>query len=296
MICPAPAITLESYFRETYKPEHLVGCSRDTLIQYEVALRHWNRFSGSTPLEMIGKREIAQFSEWLLPKRSPATVNKTLRHILPILRFAEDADDIAKCPKYRKLKETKSVPLALTLDEFAKVLLAAESEHIDRGGIPAKLWWRSLLLACWETGLRISAILSVTTRDVLFDSLGLYCQADAQKDREAQWFPLSPTTMDAIKKIYDPTRNLLWQKNVTNETISRNFRRILDRSGIYAPVGMGMCFHRIRKSTASYTHAAGGNAQKKLGHSSPTVTARYLDPRVVVSKDESPPMPLPRFC
>ena len=293
MIQSAPILTLESYFRENYQPECLVGCSPKTLIQYHVSLGHWIRFAGPMPIDVVDKRTMADFSDWLLPDRSPATVNKIVRHLMAVFRFAADSDDIAKAPKVKRLRECKAVPLALTVEEFGKVLAAADQEPLSRGGIPGPIWWRALLLACWETGLRVTALLSVRTRDVLFGDSGLYCQADEQKHKEAQWFKLSATTIAAIRGVYHVSNRLLWPKHEKNAQIARNFRRILDRSGIYAPVGTGLCFHRLRKSKASYTKAAGGDATKALGHSSPSVTERYLDPRIVGRPEDAPPMPLP---
>ena len=73
---------------------------------------------------------------------------------------------------------------------------------------------------------------------------------------------------------------LLFGDSVAVSTVGKWFRKILDRSGIYAPKGSGMRFHRIRKSKASYTESLGGDAQRALGHSSRSVTERYLDPRI----------------
>ena len=147
MICPAPTRTLEVYFRETYKPERLVGCSPKTLVQYSVALGHWIRFAGAVSIEAIDKRMVADFSDWLLPTRSPATVNKIVRHVMPILRFAAESDDIEKAPRVKRLRERKAVPLALTVEEFGKVLKAAQTESLSRGGTPGPIWWRALLLS-----------------------------------------------------------------------------------------------------------------------------------------------------
>jgi integrase len=293
VICPV-TVTLGSYYESTYCPERLVGCTPGTRIQYEVALKHWQRFSGATSIAEIDKTLLAGFAQKLLPDRSAATVNKTMRHLLAILRSAEEAEDIPKVPRFRKLRESKSVPLAFTVEEFGKLLATVARLPGTHCGVPLSLFWRSLLLVCWETGLRVKALLSVQSRDVLFDSGGLYCQASSQKNKTAQWFCLSDTTLDAIRAIYRPTRVPLWPREVTDATIARHFRKILDASGIYAPVGNGMCFHRLRRSTASYTKAAGGDPTKKLGHSAPSVTIRYFDPRIVEDQSQRNLMPLPR--
>jgi hypothetical protein len=58
--------------------------------------------------------------------------------------------------------------------------------------------------------------------------------------------------------------------------------KICKRAGL--PQNRRSKFHRIRKTTASFYQAAGGSAQSLLDHSSPAVTRRYLDPRIVAPK------------
>jgi len=104
--------------------------------------------------------------------------------------------------------------------------------------------------------------------------------------------PYRRIRLGALLVIWSPDRDLLFPRRVTIGTVGRWFRRILDDSGIYAPKGCGMRFHRIRKSKASYTELAGGDAQRALGHSARSVTERYLDPRIV-GRAKQPAMPRP---
>jgi integrase len=293
LICAAPEPQLSEYFADAYRPLQLVGAPLTTLRGYQTALAQWSRWPGHPTMPRTDSRAMARFAEWLLPDRSAATVNSYCKHILAILRFAADEDDIAAAPKFRKLKEMKRVPLALTNEEFLRVLATAEQRRGTICGIPSPLWWGSLLCADYESGVRVTAMLSVASCDVLLDQGGFFCQAEPQKDREAAWYPLSPDTIQRIRRIYDPNRKLLWPLDVTPNALWRRFRTILNQSGIYAPKGCGLCFHRVRKSKASYTEAAGGDAQRALGHSARSVTERYLDPRIV-GRAYQPPMPLPR--
>lgn len=66
---------------------------------------------------------------------------------------------------------------------------------------------------------------------------------------------------------------------------------ILQRAGL--PAGRKDKFHRIRKTTASYFEAAGGNAQKLLDHADAATTRKYLDPRIV--RGLSAPAVMPRI-
>ena len=297
MICRATGPALQEFYENTYRPLRHVGCSDGTIGNYQPALTHWRRFAGDLPLERIDSRLIARFQEYLLSGRSPASINTYVRPLMAILRLAADEEIalIDRPPKVRKLKEPKHVPLALTVEEFGKVLATATTNAKPVCGIRGTDWWAALLLVCWETGLRYTALLSILTVDVLSDSGGLFCQAEEQKSKEGQWFPLPPDVLRVIETIYLPDREFLFPHDVTAETIGKRFRRILDRSGIYAPKGSGMRFHRLRRSKASYTKALGGDATLALGHSTPSVTERYFDPRITRTAATMPPMPSPRF-
>lgn len=284
---------LDDYFENTHMPTRLVGCSRDTIGLMRVALILWNRWPGHRPLHQITSRTLADFSAWLLPGRSPASVNTYLRRIMAILRAAAEDGELPAVPRYRKLRELIRAPLAFTKDEFCAVLRIAYRQPGVVGGIRANLWWPSFLSVEWETGLRVRAQLSITHGDLLLDQCGLFCQAEAQKDREADWYPLSPDTIQMVRLIYDPRRKLVWPSNVSLDCLRRRLRRMMDDAAIYAPRGSGMVFHRTRRSCASYVAVAGGNPTRKLGHSSPQITARYLDPRIVRSARNTDLVPAP---
>ncbi len=137
-------------------------------------------------------------------------------------------------------------------------------------------------MVAWDTGLRHRALLLLTTDDWTPAPVGISCQAETQEDAEGQWFPLPPDTAAAVEPLLAGGRvGLLFPREVAIETIGRWFRRILDGSGIVAPHGSGMRFHRLRRSKASYTKLAGGDATAALGHSTSSVTARYFDPRIL---------------
>jgi len=294
MICRAPMPTIEGLFYDYYTPIKLVGKRPRTIKTYKMIVGRWNCYKQTVPIDSIGSAEIAGFQAFVLQTCGPATANSYCRHLMAMLRFAADEDVglLDRPPKCSKLKEHKNSPLALTVEEFSKVLATAREWPGEIAGYPASVWWTALLLVCWETGLRYTALLLLRSIDMLFDSAGLLCQADTQKDKEAMWFDLPPHVLDAVQAIHDPTRELLFPRDVTIETVGKWFRVILDNSGIYAPKGSGMRFHRIRKSKASYTEANGGDAQKALGHSARSVTERYLDPRIV-GRAKQPPMPSP---
>ena len=273
--------TLADYYTGHYKPLRLVGCSPRSLSGYASTLRMWERWPDRPAMHLIDSRTIAAFASWLVPGRAPATVNSYCRMVMSILRFAADQDDIAHPPRWKKLRESKHVPVGITEAEFSAIMSVVKMLPGKMCEIPNRLWWQALFAVDWETGLRVTALLSIASYDVLIDQGGLYCQAAEQKDREAAWFSLSPDTLNLVRAIHNPQRDKLFPHDVTLNCLRRRLRRIYTAAGIYAPKGCSMAFHRWRVATASHSIVAGQDAQRKLGHSSPNITKRYEDPRIV---------------
>ncbi len=293
MICTVATPTLSEFFESYYLPLRLVGAKDGTLRNYRQALTHWRRICGDSRLSEVDSMSIAKFRRGMAT-RSAATVNGYPRPIMAMLRLAaqDDVCLIDRTPSVRLLREPRRSPLALTIDEFAKVLAAARRWPCPIAAYPAVDWWEAVLLTDWETGLRLEALFALRSVDLLWDDRGIFSQAEAAKDREADWYALQPATLDAIRRIYDPCRETLFPLDVQVKTVGKWFRAVLNTSGIYAPKGCGMRFHRLRRSKASYTELAGGDAQRALGHSSRSVTVRYLDPRIV-GRAKQPAMPMP---
>ena len=287
--------TLPELFEYGYLPMRLIGKSRKTIRPIRTAVTHWRNFARRHPTTADRHQAVRPVSTASNSEGWPRLGQHVLRRLDGGAAFAANEDSgslIQKLPRMRKLKEPKRVPLALTVEEFQKVLATAQCWPYTIAGCPASAWWTALLLVAWESGLRYTALLLLRSVDVVWDSAGLICQADTQKDKEAKWFPLPPHVWKRCGPSTIPQRELLFPRDVTIDCVGRWFRKILNASGIYAPEGCCMRFHRIRRSKARYTKALGGDATAALGHSGPAVTERYYDPRIVKPVVQ-PAMPLP---
>lgn len=260
--------------------------------QYEIAVRHWESHFGDRSLDSISSRDLAGFTASLLTAGDrEATANKTRRHLLTLLRYAVDAGVIAKVPTWRPLREPKRAPVAFTAAEFQQGLRVARDWPGWVCGVPAGVWWESLLLSIWYSGARIGAVLAVRWPDVLEDRCGFYVRAEHQKQRADQFFVVGSDCMAALVRARQPDRDLVWPWPHRRESLYYWFRRIFSHAGVGLGSKTGCLFHRIRKSTASYIRANGGDATSQLGHSCAAVTAGYFDPRIVGAHDSTIHMP-----
>jgi len=294
VICAAACPTLPEFFEQVYLPCRLVGCSADTIEQYRLAVKHWASVHPNLPIASIDALTVAKFQAAMIVGRSPASVNAYTRPVKAILRLSADQDNrlIERPPAVKMIPERRRPPLAITIDELTKIMVYVSTLAGSIAGYRRADWWRAVLLTAWETGLRLKQLMRLRTVDLLWEDCGIFSQAEDAKDREGDWFPLQTRTLDAVRVVYDQSRETLFPSAYAPSTAGKHLRSILDQSGIYAPRGSGMAFHRLRRSKASYTELAGGDAQRVMGHSARSVTERYLDPRIV-GRAKQPPMPMP---
>jgi integrase len=245
-----------------------------TVAQYRIAYSHWCRLMGEVE---PSDDTVLRFMALLLEGRTPQTVNKTVRHLAPV--FLAAGYSVA----WRPYREPQRAPVAFLDSEFRLILDAAAGESGDVDGIPAAEWWRALLLALWYSGARIGAVLAVRSPDVLPDR-GFYVRATHQKQHADQFFAIGNDAAVAFRRIFSPSRPVMWPWPWRRETLYDRFQRICGRAGLEC-YGTGNLFHRIRKSTASYMKANGGDPTTHLGHSAASVTRRYFDPRICGGHD-----------
>jgi len=290
-----PPRTLPDLYRDLYRPLRLTNKPQSTEVQYLVALNHWQRFAGPVPIVAIDDVLLARFAAWLLDGHKPPTVNKSLRHVMALLRFAAKRKPplIPEVPEFTPLRESLPVPQAFLIEELARILRECSKTDGFIAGVLACDWLTSLFLTLYDTGARIGAILQARTCDVLLDEGQIRLQAATQKQNRWQVLAVHPDTVAAWRTIWSPTRTLMWEWPHGRKKFYGLLHSILDRAGVDTWRGTGSICHRVRKSTASYCAAAGGDPTAQLGHSSPAVTARYLDPRIVRAVQAADLLPRP---
>lgn len=178
-------------------------------------------------------------------------------------------------PRQKKVKRT---PTAYTVDEIGKLVRAA---RVRRGSMKCKLpsawWWSTLLQAAWQTGERVGALLTLRWGEVDLERCRIIYLAETRKGRERDLVrPITPALAAEMAQRKGPPEALVWPRAGHPLSIYPSLR-LLCKAAKVTPRG----FHAIRKSSASYIAAAGGDATAHLGHADPAMTrGHYLDPRI----------------
>ena len=114
----------------------------------------------------------------------------------------------------------------------------------------------------YETAARIGETLAVDWSDVDLDSCTVTLRADTRKGKTRDIVRKISPQLAALLKKHQLPRGVVWVWDRRQTTLWLRLRKICERAGV-EPRG----FHAIRKSSASYYAAAGGNASDLLDHS-----------------------------
>ncbi len=291
--------TLAEFFVNVYAPLRLVGRSVDSRIQYECAIRVFGKYAGrAVHVADLGDELLAGHLSWIIARGGTIpTANKARSHLSAIWRLAYRKKLVGVLPDVPKLREPKIRPSAWTLEEFGRLLEAAEQTPGEIEGIQAGLWWRGLLSVLYFTGLRISATMLIETDHLTLSGseTWLFVPAEHQKHRSDQRFKLPGEVAELLQEIIGERTGRVFLWPYRREALGIAFKKILQRAGLSD--GRKDMFHKIRRLSATQIAVKLGRsaACDHLGHSALSVTERYLDLTqipTIRAADVLPPLPM----
>lgn len=283
-------MTINTLLDDYYTP--LKQISDRTLYLYRQTIARWRDFLGREPtLDDLEELTVARFLAHRVRSRCPGTAAKDRAQIRALWEFASRRKLRDTWPTIPTIIVPERIPVAWLTEDLQKLMDAAGREQTVIAGIPAALFWRALLMLCYDSGERIGAVMSLRWRQ--FGGANVIFQAENRKGRRRDIFrEISLETAEAMLAIRGnrDLEDLVFPWPHSPTYLWTRLSIIQKRAGL--PAKRADKFHRIRKTTASYAEAAGLSAQRLLDHASPATTRRYLDPRIV--KTRSAPEVLPK--
>lgn len=213
--------------------------------------------------------------------RSSHSLRDYMTILKAILHEGLDAGIVARLPRFPRIRVEKRLPDAWTREEVERLFKYVTNLPGRVGKIPARLWWASILLAAYYTGLRLSGLMSITWWQV--DLRNRYLRALTNKNKLEQVFAIPDDLYALLLEIQNPPREKVWWHPYAEEWPCRALRRIVDAAGIPAPKNMhGQLFQKMRRTCITWTAVADLSlATRVAGHASPDTTIRhYVDPRM----------------
>lgn len=283
-------MTLRTLLHDVYAP--LKGICDRTIEVYDFTIDAFEEFLGhEATMSDLEELTVARFLAKRVRERAAATAAKDRSQLRALWEFAARRRLVETWPIIPLVRIPERVPEAWMTDEFRRLMDSAAQETTFYDGIPASLWWKSLLLAMYDSGERVTSVILTPWRNVR-DGAILFVAEGRKGKRRDILREISPETQAALEAIRDSrtANDLVWPWPRGRGYLWKRLEIILKRANL--PHGRKDKFHKIRKTTASYYEAAGGSAQRLLDHADPATTRKYLDPRIV--KGVSAPDVLPK--
>lgn len=270
-----------------YETENEITAAYAYQLRYAVS-RFAKWLSRSPILTDLDKQTV---NEWLLSEqesgglsaRSRANVRRSL---MTIWAFAARENLASQPAKIRTVKVPDRIPEAWTYDQLQQFIRATEGiAGVIPNGIERKLYLRSLVWFCYETGLRRSDALSLDVRAIT-EQRGVVVQS---KTGDSHTYQLTEETHSDILAISDQLRkqgDSLWHLPLRYPgSMSQLYywlRRLRASAGVDA-TARNRAFQHLRRTGATQVELdSPQTAWMYLGHRSGPTLARksYIDRRI----------------
>lgn len=272
---------MSDFLREVYVPSR-IDLTADTVRQMQISIRALEAFAGKRlTLGELSEDLLRKFLSAYRGRCSASTVNSKRCQLLALWRAAFDEEYLAAPPRTSKIRRARSFPLlpeAWTAGEVGRILAAADSAPGEIAGIPAKNWWRSLLLVIYDSAARKKEALATRPQDISL--AGAWIAIDSRKNGR-RICPLHAETIAAVRLIWSAERTSVWPWPYSRESLDKRFRKILVRTGVPFGRGRGGLFHKLRRTSGTLVEANGGDGARHIGDTRKIFEAHYLDRRIV---------------
>lgn len=222
------------------------------------------------------------------------TIDNRRRAFLTLWRAACKYEFVETGPdRIRRVGKPKLVVQAWTREELQRLLDYTEAlpGRMKNSPLSQKLFWQSLALAAYETGLRLGDLLSIERDWIRVDRDGFgYFTMIQSKTQIQKASRLTGPTMALIDRLMSESdkRRLIWSLGVTRNTFYRQWKKIVLASGVRPGT-----FRWLRRSATTHVEAQQpGCGYRIAGHVDQRVTiAHYLD-RSQLQDEVIQPIPL----
>lgn len=265
-----------------------------SLDNYEQLLNAFNNIVGKTMLtELIQKKDIQDYC--FRDDISVSTQNNYLTHLKTFFKWVEAngyGTDVTKGIRKKTVPENLKEQIITSddLDTIIKKHRKHISEKTKDGFILSdtrkQLWFEPLIRFAYKTGLRKSEVIKLKWKHLdINNNLITVVAGKGGKSRTVVF----DNEIKSLLKIWEqkvtgaderfvfesPESTTEKSKQMASDTPSKNFKTFVVKAGL----GKSIHFHSLRHTAATNYLKAGYNlyeVQKLMGHSSISVTERYL--------------------
>jgi integrase len=207
---------------------------------------------------------------------SAGTVRKDRTQLLALALYAFRKRLIPEFPIVRQVRGEKKLPRGFTAPEVARLILAARQRQRTLSGLPAGWWWSTLIYAAWCSGARIGELMALRWHNVQGTEIVFLAGTRKGHTRDIAR-RITPDLAAELELHRRCPGDLVWPWPGKPASIYASMAILCSKAEVPQ-----RRFHAIRKASASYVAAGGGDAVNHLDHSDANITRNhYLDERVV---------------
>ena len=265
-------IDFVEYYITVTNEERPIGreLSPRTRIYYLECVKSYAAYLKRPPtLEDLAPECVNKFIAWTYANRSAYTAKARRTGLRALLRFAKregltNADPDRLRRVYCERLQTKGYNQT-DMEKLVAAARALRGRNIRFTGVPKSVYYSSLLMCMWNTGLRIGDIPEIEVAG--FDAPKGRLFALEHKTRKSRWHKLHPGTAAAIAECiaFEPDRQFVWEGHR-----KRNLHRAI--KAIIAAAGLTGSSRYIRRGAASeLERLQPGLGWRFLNHSDPRV-------------------------
>lgn len=255
---------LMRFLRHDYANSH--DAAPATLDQMAGSIRRLQEFLGRpATLEDLTTETIAALVAERLRRVKPRTARNVRDNLMMLANFAVEIGRIRPlAAKVRRPKVPETIPTAWTLDELRRLRAACDQ-------MPRPLYWRTLIDAAYDTGLRCGDLLAFDMDRVREEAAGAASVLAQSKTGHAHRVWLAPETLAALRELggrfpleWPGRKRMYWTR--------------WERLRTLAGVAEGAT-QKLRRTAATYVERDHpGMAPRFLGHRDPqTAYKHYVD-------------------
>ena len=249
--------------------------------QYRIAINCFDLWLGHKA--MIDELNDDLMNRFLIDygkNRKPHTVTAKRRSLLVIWRAIADQHEIEAPKRIRKVKTQPTPRDVWSAADVQKIVLHLRQNpgRLPRIAVRKGDYFAGLVLAAWETGLRLADLVNLTREHV---SKPGWFAITMQKTQLPHWCKLHEQTRQLILETFDdaPHRELCWPdwetrtKKAGYKHLRTEIMKAAEALGLTASDGP---FKKLRRSSVTAVEMlATGQGQYHAGHTSAVTTQRW---------------------
>lgn len=247
--------------------------------QFDLSLTRYSEHLGHEPtLEDLDPIKVQAWLGHRKTQVSAATARKDRTHLVALWTHAAKRRLVEQFPTLPPLRAPQRIPRAYRVQDVSAILRMARCLPGLESGLPAEWYWPALVRLCWETAERIGAVRQLRWDDVDLDQRWVIFRGETRKagTRDIRR-DISAELAEWMRHLQRRPADLVFPWDREPTSLWYEFRKICAMAGV-----TNRGFHGLRKSSASYVAAAGGDATQLLDHSNPKLAKdHYLDESIV---------------